>query len=420
MRRYLTSAIEQALWSLLNLGVNLLLIRLIAPAQYGAFAFWSNTAFIFSSVQNALTLVHLSVEAGDGKSEPRLSLERLMHRVTQLLLVVSGAGVLIAALAMQARGNPVGAPAAALFVPAFLIQQYVRGLAFSRCQPTAAAVQTGAVLALAAVLLTAGQLLLAPMSANLILTIMAAAYGLVGAVTYLRATAGQGSIRWGELGRYLGYAKQSGWVFLGVTTTELLARFYVFAVTAAHGPAALAALAATQLLLRPIPLLAASWSMVARTDLVRRRDGGDWRGFSLLIGATLGGGAVVALAWTALVHAAWRPLAGLLFHGKYADDGWMLLLWGMSAVISFSQITIGIGLQVLRAFKVLAIANTIASLTAVAAILVCMHLYGAGGAIGGTVIGQALELAVMATLLIGGTRAAARGQRPAPARAEPA
>lgn len=414
MRRYLTSAIEQALWSLLNLGVNLLLIRLIAPEQYGAFAFWTNTAFIVSSVQNALTLVHLSVEAGDGMSEPRLSLERLMHRVTQILLVVSALGVLAMALVLQVRGNPVGAPAAALFVPAFLIQQYVRGLAFSRGQPTAAAVQTGSVLALAAVLLTVGQLTLAPMSANLILTIMASAYGIVGAVTYLRATRAQGSLPWNRLGGYVAYIKQSGWVFLGVTTTELLARFYVFAVTAAHGPAALAALAATQLLLRPIPLLAASWSMVARTDLVRRREGGDWRGFNLLIVVTLAGGAAVAAGWTALVHFAWRPLADLLFHGKYADDSWMVWLWGVSALINFSQITIGIGLQVLRAFKVLAIANTVASLTAVAAILVCMHLYGPGGAIGGTVIGQALELAVMATLLVGGVRSASRGHDPSP------
>ena len=55
----------------------------------------------------------------------------------------------------------------------------------------------------------------------------------------------------------------------------------------AHGAAALAALTATQLLLRPIPLLAASWGMVARNDLVRRRDGGDWRGFKLIVGRDL-------------------------------------------------------------------------------------------------------------------------------------
>jgi len=408
MRRYLTSAVEQALWSLLNLGVNLVLIRLTAPEQYGAFALWANTAFVISGLQSALTLIHLQVEHGDARTEPRLSLERLMHAVTLLFLGVSAAAVLIAALAMQTRGNPVGAPAAALFVPAFLAQQYVRGLAFSRGYPTTAAVQTGLVLVLATVLLTVGELLFKPLSANLILTLMGLAYGIVAVGGYLTATRGQGRMRWREIGTYAAYAKQSGWVFLGVTTTELLARFYAFAVVIAHGPAALAALAATQLLLRPIPLLAASWSMVARNDLVRRREAGDWRGFGLLIALTLAGGTVVAVVWTALVHLAWRPLTTLMFHGKYAGDGWMVLLWGISALINFSQIAIGIGLQVLKAFRVLAIANAIASLAAVAAILIAMAIYGAGGAILGTVIGQALELVVMSVLLVGGMRAAAR------------
>ena len=132
MKRYLTSAVEQALSSILNLGVNLLLIRLTAPEQFGAFALWANAAFVICGVQNALTLVHLQVAQGDGKSEPRLSLERLMHAVNMITLGVSAIGVLAAALVLQANGSAVGAPAAALFVPAFLAQQYVRALAFSR------------------------------------------------------------------------------------------------------------------------------------------------------------------------------------------------------------------------------------------------------------------------------------------------
>jgi len=246
---------------------------------------------------------------------------------------------------------------------AFLGQQYVRSLAFSRGRPAVTAVQSGLVLAAATVLLTLGQILYPPMSANMILTLMGIAYGAV------------------VVGGY---------------------------VTATHSSAALAALAATQLLLRPIPLLAASWSMVAHSDLVRRREARDWSGFSLLIAITLAGGAAIAALWTGIIFWAWRPLAGMVFHGKFSADGWMLLLWGLSALISFCQIAIGIGLQVLRAFKVLALANTLASLAAVAAILIAMGLYGTGGAILGTVIGQGLELIVMSALLITGVRAAAR------------
>lgn len=406
MKRYLTSAVEQALWSILNLGVNLLLIRLTAPEQYGAFAFWANAAFVFTAVMNALAVVHLQVSQGDGLSEPRRSLERLMHAVNAIFLALTALLVLGAALILRQRGLSIGAPAAALFVTAFCGQQYVRALAFSRGQPKTAMIQTGAVLVLAGILLTGGQALAAPLSANTVLTLMGAAYGLVAAAGYVRATRDQGPAAFGALAAYGGYARQSGWVFLGVTTTEILTRFYAFVVAGAHGAAALAALTATQLLLRPIPLLASSWGMVARNDLVRRRDSGDWRGFRLIIGAALAGGLVISLVWTGMVYLAWATLCRLLFHDKYADDGWMVLLWGVSALFNFCQLAIGSGLQVLKAFKPLALANLAASAAAVAAILIAMRVWGPGGAIAGTAVGQGLELVVMAVLLARGLKAA--------------
>jgi O-antigen/teichoic acid export membrane protein len=322
-----------------------------------------------------------------------------MHAVNMITLAASAVGVLIAALALQAKGSPVGAPAAALFVPAFLAQQYVRALAFSRGMPKTAMIQTGAVLVLAMLLLAVGQAVASPLSANMVLILMGAAYGAVAAAGYILATRGQGGEAWNQLKAYGAYARQSGWVFLGVTTTEVLTRFYAFIVAGAHGPAALAALTATQLLLRPIPLLAASWGMVARNDLVRRRDGGDWGGFKLIIALALAGGLVLSLAWTGMVYLAWTTICRLLFHDKYAGDGWMVLLWGLSALFAFCQLAIGSGLQVLRAFKPLALANAAAALVAVAGILLAMRAWGPAGAIVGTAAGQGLELVVMAAVL---------------------
>jgi O-antigen/teichoic acid export membrane protein len=237
-------------------------------------------------------------------------------------------------------------------------------------------------------------------------TLMGAAYGVVAVAGYARATRGQGPAAFAALGGYGAYATQSGWVFLGVTTTEVLTRFYAFVVAGAHGAAALAALTATQLLLRPIPLLASSWGMVARNDLVRRRDSGDWRGFRLIIGLALAGGLAVSLLWTGAIYLAWTTICRLLFHDKYAGDGWMVLLWGLSALFNFCQLAIGSGLQVLKLFKPLALANLAASSAAVAAILIAMNLWGPGGAIAGTAVGQGLELIVMGVLLARGLKAA--------------
>lgn len=413
MSRYLTAVIEQALWSLLNLGVNLLLIRITAPDEYGTFAFWANVAFMLASLQNAVTVTHLLVlPPGDGLSHQRLPVERLMHAVTVVFLALIALAVLGVAAGLKATGQELGEPAAAVFVPAFLLQQYFRTLAFARGSPTTALVQTGVLLGLSVAFVGVGEVLLRPLTANHILLLLGSAYALVGLVGGRLATRGQGvRVTPGELKGFKAYLSQSGWLFLGVTTTEVLTRFYAFLVAGWFGAAALASLSATQLLLRPVPLLGAAWSSVARNDLVRRKDAGDWGGFQRMVIVAMAGGLAVAAVWSGLMHFAWPLVAAYLYKGKYAADGWMVALWGLSAALSLAQTVISVPLQVLRAFKGLAIANTIASAAAAAAMIGAMRLWGYGGAIGGTAAGQVVEVALMAGLLwvlIGRSRNPAR------------
>ena len=402
MSRYFVSAIEQALWSLMNLGVNLVLIRLCAPADYGAFAFWAAIGFVLSSIQNALTVCHLQVlPPGEGTDPARLSIERLMHAVTAVFLGAAAVGALAGGLWLQRSGSALGAPAACLFIPGFLLQQYIRALAFSRGRPGVAALQTGAVTASAALFLILAINTSTNLTADQVLVCMGGAYGLVGVAGAARALSGQmGGLRWRDLADYRRFAVQSGWIFLGVTTTELQVRFYAFLVAGWYGAAALASLSATQLLLRPVPLLATSWSMVARSDLARQREAAHWGAFMRLVGLALVGGLVIAAAWTVLLHQVWGLASAKVFAGKYAGDAWMIWLWGVSAALSFGQVVVSAGLQALKAFKALALANAAASAVAAAAVVVIAKLYGYGGAIAGTATGQAFEFAVMGVLLM--------------------
>ncbi|NQE61682.1 lipopolysaccharide biosynthesis protein [Caulobacter sp. RHG1] len=398
MSRYLISALEQALWSVLNFGVNLLLIRFVAPDQYGGFVFWASCGFVLSSFQNALTLCHLQVlSPGDGGDPVRAPVERLMAGVNLIFLLVVSLACLAGALAWRADGSPYGAVAAALFTPAYLLQQYVRGLTFSRGRPGVAAIQTAAVFVLVSALLGQALLAHAALDANAILLRLGLAYAACGIGGTLWARQGLPGLK--ALARYGDYARQSGWIFLGVSSTELLTRFYVFVVAGWFGPVALAALSATQQLLRPIPLLASSWSMVARGDLARRRDLGQWPAFARIVALAVAGGLIVAAAWSAIIWAAWPLVATHLFGGKYGDDGWMVLLWGVGAAVAFGQTVVSAALQVLREFKSLALANTAASLVAAGAILLIIRGMGSGGAILGTVAGQTLELVVMIAIL---------------------
>jgi O-antigen/teichoic acid export membrane protein len=238
------------------------------------------------------------------------------------------------------------------------------------------------------------------MTANRILFSLGLAYAGVGVAGAVAATRRQwAGMDWLVLRRYGDYARQSAWVFLGVTSTELLTRFYAFVVAGWYGPIALASLAATQQLLRPVPLLASSWSLVARTDLARRREARDWAGIARVTALTAIGGVGVAAAWAVMIFAGWSLISQYLFGGKYASDGWMVLLWGLAAAIGFAQVVVSASLQALRAFKPLALANAAASVVAAGAILAIMQVAGYRGAIMGTAVGQMMELVVMAWLL---------------------
>lgn len=413
MTRYLTAAIEQALWSILNLGVNLLLLRVASPDQFGTYAFWANVGFVFASLQNALTVTHLVVlPPGDDLSEERLPTERLMHGVTGIFLILTGLSILAVTLFLRGQGQPIGAPMAALFVPAFLMQQYFRFLSFSRGRPMEALTQTIAVLISAVALLVLGSKLTTSLSADHILGLFGLSYGAVGVVSGIAAVRRQGvSFSAEALSGFRSFLKPTGWLFLGVTSTELLTRFYAFAVAGAFGPAALASLTATQLLMRPIPLLATSWSQVARVDLVRRKEAGQWRSFSWMIIGALVGGLIVSALWSGAVELTWPWISDLAFKGKYLEDRWMVMLWGLSAALSLVQMVINTPLQVLQDFKALAIANAAASIVSAAGILIGMRMMGPGGAIVGTSLGQFVEVLIMGAILLTAIRQAQSAAR---------
>ncbi|MDG2521167.1 hypothetical protein P7B02_06395 [Caulobacter segnis] len=404
MRRYLTSAVEQGLFSILNLGVNLVLIRLVAPQDYGVFVFWGALGYVLASVQNAVSICHLQVTPfGPGFEETRGRIETIMAGVNLVFLAAVCLIALGGVVVLKGLGASLGVWAGPVYLIAFLAQQYGRALRFSRRDATGATVRTAAVLALAAAGLTTAAIGAGDngLSADKALILLAAAYGLValwgvwspGALSAVKGLAA-------SLRAYPPYARQSGWIFLGAASTEVLARFYVFAVAGTAGAVALATLSATQLLLRPPALLASSWAMAARPDLVARREAGDAGGLVRQLALAAGGGLLLTALWTAGVAAAWPLVTDHVFGGKYAGETALVVLWGVCAATTFVQVVINTGLQSIKAFKVLALANAGASLIAMGAILAGLKLAGPPGAVLGTVIGQAAEAAAMAILLI--------------------
>jgi len=402
MSRYLLSLIEQGAASLINLGLNLLLIRLVGAEDYGAFIFWSNIGLILNSVQNALTACHVVVlPPGDESRAGRIGPERVLLSVTILFAVLSALGSLAAILLLHSTGSILAIWPVIGFVPAFLLQQYARSLAFSREAPGFAASLTVSVLIIGGALLIGAYLAGIRLSAGHALTILAIAYGSVAVVGLWRLDGGGGfAFDGATLSAYRSYFTQSRWVLLGASTTELLNRFYGFIVIAWFGAAALGTLAAAQQLLRPMVLLVNAWGPVARAAMAGARERGDWRAFRYhLVRAGLAN-LSFGVPWTVAVFLAWPLISEYLYKGAYTDAKWLALLWGVSSVLGGFQIIPNTGLQVLRAFRVLSYANLAAALSAVGAITLLLNLFAYPAAIVGTMVGQGVEIGLMVMFLL--------------------
>jgi putative peptidoglycan lipid II flippase len=397
--RYIVSLAEQGFASILNLGLGLWLIRQVGAGQYGVFILWNNVALIASSVQNAATVCHLqALPPGEAHRADRVAPERLLLGVNTLMLV-GAAGISAAAWALL-RGGELAPPAAIGFVPAFLLYQYARALAFTRGAVRQASVITLAVL-LASIGLFGGAWLagIKP-RAEVALTLLGIAYAMAGFASLWRLTPGlRLLIPWSELRLYRRYVHDSLWVLLGVGSTEAIARFYSFIVTAWFGPAALGALSAAQVLLRPAILAVNAWGWVARTDMAGRRQAGDWRGFVTSLSRGIVGVLFISLPWGVCVWLFWPLVSHYLYGGRFAGAGWIALLWAFSAALGGSQNALSLAFQALRAFRALAWADLAAAVAAVAVTLLLLSRLSYPYAVVGMMVGQGLEVVLLAVLL---------------------
>ncbi len=397
--RYLVSLAEQGFASILNLGLGLWLIRQVGAGQYGVFILWNNVALIASSVQNAATVCHLQALApGEEHRAARIAPERLLLAVNTLMLVAAAAA---SAVACALIGSKELAPPAAIgFVPAFLLYQYARALAFTRGAVRQASVITLAVLLASIAMFGAAWLAGIKPRAEVSLTLLGAAYAIAGFASLWRLTPGlRLVVPWSELRLYRRYVHDSLWVLLGVGSTEAIARFYSFIVTAWFGPAALGTLSAAQVLLRPAILAVNAWGWVARTDMAGRRQAGDWRGFVTSLTRGIIGVLLISLPWGLCVWLGWPLVSQYLYGGRFAAAGWIALLWAFSAALGGSQNALSLAFQALRAFRALAYADLAAALATVGVTLLLLSRLSYPYAVVGMMFGQGLEVLLLTILL---------------------
>lgn len=195
--------------------------------------------------------------------------------------------------------------------------------------------------------------------------------------------------------RYAGiWRDQASWALMGVVTTEATANAHIYLVTALQGPAALAPIAASGLLIRPINVAQNALADFERPQMARLIRDGDHDALRRAVHLFRAVLAVVWVGTAALAILLFLTNPRLLFPAHY-DVHWLetaAALWMLVAAIRMLQVPPSTLLQAVGAFRPLAFASLWSSIVAVLAVLVLLWTTNAMWALLGIAAGAAIFL----------------------------
>lgn len=402
MRRAMVySILDQAVLSAFNLGLSLLLVATVAPADFGRFSYGLAVLLILGSVHNALVATPIGVSLpGQGRATQADVLSVLLgadHRLRLALMPV-------AALLLAFAGADAAFVGPALVLCFFsLWRETQRGLAFALSEAGRALVID--LVAVSVSVLAAGLLWRITPPVSALLSGMAMGSAAAVAVAHLTGPFGHGGFGTGGRGggwrRYGRFWHEARWSLLGAVTTEAQFRGYVFAVQALRGADTLGAVQAGRALMGPLPLLASAWSRVARPEmtraLVERRNADALR--TVILGT--GGVLVLSLGYLATLALAWPWIEPRLFGGRYPGIGVLTAAWGLTTLIGTGHICLGTYLQAARFFRPLAfvsVGGAAASAIALAGLATAVPTVYAVGAVA---VGETIALVWSLVLVVG-------------------
>ena len=398
--RFLTSLIEQGMGSIITFGINLWLIRNGNAASYGVYVFWLSVAWVLATCQFTLTVVHLSsLPSGRDSLLERREPERVLLSVTLIILLVAAVGVFAANRILTGTGSDLADQSAVLFIPAFLLYQFVRAFAFSRGRVRLAAGLTGAVMVTSALALAYDFKCGNFPDATRVLIIVGLAYGVCSVlVLWLVDPDIRPITRMSRLG-YARYLRGTSWLMLGAASNEVTSRLYSFIVVGWFGTEALARLSAVQVVIRPAWMLSSAWASIGFPAMATHRAAADRRGLI----ATMCRGAVStatgSAVWSGIVIVAWPWVSRVLYRGQYGDIGDLAWLWGGNVVLGSIAVAFNTAMLVLGDFRRLAVIDLVGAASCSISILFLLNRFDYTTSIVGTMAGQSIQIVLMLIML---------------------
>lgn len=378
LRRFLLALGGEALQSGLHFALNLALIRSLTKEDYGLFASVFLLAGWAVSLGNAAASTHVAVRLPRASTWAQKRLTEAVFASVSLYLSLALLVLTLGPLLVW-TGNLALACSGALLPALWTLRNHTRAVAYARFRPGITALAdlsyccAGTVAALCTFIFSPSETLLIGAFSTLAVANVVG----IGTAIYLLSTpfyaVGHRALR----RLYKPVMAETLWMILGVTTTALQTMGYAPLVAALAGPAAVAPLAAGNVLFGPVRTAIAAWQNSMRPDLAQMVGQGRFAAARSFCTGSAVAIIVAALVAGIVLFLVWSPLEQFLFSKRYSEEPMrriVLLWWVSTAFFALRAGPSGVA-QALFRFKELAWASLYGSVITV--VLTALLLWAA-------------------------------------------
>ncbi|MCX8998433.1 hypothetical protein NOF55_15065 [Rhizobiaceae bacterium BDR2-2] len=350
--------------------VQLMVLSLAPPAQFGQFVFLMAAIQFGYGLSNALLSTPLTILRAHAPDDTGSAV--LLAALNLLFAVAIGVVVLL--LGFLTGGTDGWLLPFSVFAVLAMVRWFGRAFNYAEMRPERAAASdilyAVALVAMTGWLYFSGAFDMAMLAAAFVVASLAGL--LVLGPAFLQQHRFGSGLRFSDYGPI--WKDQSRWTLLGVVTTEFTSNVHIYLVTLLAGAARFAPMGAASLFLRPVSLSITSLSQLERPAISRQIAAGDIRAalasrrrFHILL----------LLAWAAtavLAAGVWLYAPGLIVKPDYSvsEIGTAVILYFLIALVLIWQEPNSVTLQAARAFRPLAFASVVSSLFSIAGVLAAL------------------------------------------------
>jgi O-antigen/teichoic acid export membrane protein len=394
-RLFSSAVLSQALLSAASFAIGLMLIRRTSDLQYGHYILAASAIALLVSLQNAFCGPVLAARLGRLDLAGRARLVGALLRERQAVIVGAGLAVIAAALALRATGAQDGRGTALLLAGvaaslAILHRECLRLVLFAHRRPQDV-LRTDL---LYVALMLAGVFAATRTAEAAVFAV--AALGLAAlASSALLSHALRRHEPWAQTaapGLLRSVAPLAGWSTAGAAMHWTFSQGYVYLVAATLDVTAVAAIAATRLLLMPVNLLSTgigSLMLPLATGWLDRHGAALLRRRLALFAAGMAAATAVyfAVLW---LERDW--VFAVLLRKQFAQRDSLLLLWGVLFLVMVVRDQFAYLIAAQQRFRALTLLTMASAALSLLASYAGMRQFGAPGALGGMLVGELISL----------------------------